>query len=113
MSATTEQHPTQRPTFATSADAVRQFESQGEIPPGTPGFWRVWGAQPRHIETGDLVLSVNAETGDQEWDLIVDTFTAKAAPLRIGVETPEGRITIGALTPVIVLRWGTHHDLAR
>lgn len=47
--------------YKTSAEAQEAFENQGSITPGTEGFWRVWGAQVRHIQIGDLVASKNGD----------------------------------------------------
>lgn len=94
----------------TTAEAVAQFEAQGALVPPTLGWWKVWGAQVRHIQPGDLVATL--VDGDLAWDLVRDTFTAKSAPLREGFITDEGRFTLGALVPIVLMRWGTHHMLA-
>lgn len=92
----------------TSIEAVAEFEVQGRISPGTEGWWQVWGATPQHIRPGDLVLV----QGEKGWTLILDTFTAKAAPLRVGLVDESGKWTLGALCPVAVVRKGTHNTLA-
>lgn len=84
------------------------IEAQGSLAPGTAGYWKLWGAQPRHIRPGDVVLLAP----DAEFELVDDTFTAKAAPVRVGLVINGERCTIGALCPVIVLRQGTHNTLA-
>jgi hypothetical protein len=93
--------------FTTTAQAMASFESQGKLLPGTGGWWRVYGATPKDIRKGDLVLSQGNYA-----DLILDTFEAKAAPLRFGFVSDDGRFTIGALASVIVLRLGTRNTLA-
>lgn len=96
--------------FATSAEAQAAWEAQERLQPGTPGFWKVWGASVHHVRPGDLVLS---KVGDEvQVDLVQDLFPAKAAPCRVGFVVDGERVTIGALVPVIVLRWGTKNTLA-
>lgn len=96
--------------FLTSDFASATFEAQGPIAPGTEGFWKVWGAQVRTIRPGDLILTKDGD--DFRWDLILDTFDAKASGLRRGFVSDAGKFTLGALAPVQVLRWGTHNTLA-
>jgi hypothetical protein len=92
----------------TSTEAWAQAEAQGTLQPGEQGWWKVWGARAANVQPGDLLLLAG-----QEPTLIADTFTAKAAPMRIGLVSAEGeRFTIGALADVIVLRPGTHNTLA-
>jgi hypothetical protein len=105
--------------FTTSSDALAAFEAQGACPAGTEGFWKVYGAQVRHIRAGDLIATKSSEEEEVQWILILDTFEAKAAPLRRGfISDPdsgtdaEGAFTLGALSPVVVLRWGTCATLA-
>jgi hypothetical protein len=94
-----------------SAAAYAEFAAQGPIPPGTPGWWQVWGAQVRHIRPGDLVIS---KAGDEvlEASFIQDTYLAKASPLRWGVLVEDRRMTFGALTAIVLLRRDTHNLLA-
>ena len=96
--------------YDTTAEAVASFEAQGRLEPGQEGWWKVWGAAVRHVQVGDLILT--QVDGEPKWDLIVDTFEASAAPLRRGLASDTGRFTLGALAPVIVLRWGTKNTLA-
>lgn len=97
--------------FTSSADAFASFEAQGSLAPGSEGFWKVWGAQVRHILPGDLVLTLLDD--EVKADLVADLFEAKAHPVRQGFISAEGdRFTLGALLPVIVLRWDTHNILA-
>lgn len=97
--------------ITTTTAARTAFEGQGEIAPGTQGYWKVWGARPCDIRTGDLIMTKDGD--DVRYDLILDRFAAKAAPIRQGLVNAEGeQFTLGALTPVIVLRPGTHHTLA-
>lgn len=94
--------------MTTTAEALAEFEAQGAIQPGTPGWWKVWGARPQHIRKGDLLLLPENGT-----ELIADTFVAKAAPLRFGFVNAEGdRFTIGALAPIVLLRRSDHNVLA-
>lgn len=95
----------------TTSEAVAQFNDQGRIPPGTPGWWRVWGASVQDIAPGDLVATLS--DGELSWSLVHELFTARAYPLRHGLVTDGGeRFTLGALVPVVVLRRGTHHVLS-
>jgi hypothetical protein len=84
------------------------IEAQGRMEPGTTGYWKVWGARPHNVRPGDVVLLA---PGD-EFELVEDTFTAKAAPMRVGLVIDGERLTIGALCPIIVLRHGDHNTLA-
>ena len=96
--------------FVSSPEAGAHFEGQGHMPAGTPGFWKVYGASVADVRPGDLLIT-KGET-DFHYDLIADTFESEAAPLRRGLVNAEGdRFTLGALCPVIVLRWGTHATL--
>jgi hypothetical protein len=90
--------------------AWAEVEAQGVLKPGEPGWWKVWGATPRHIQPGDLVLSIEGETFTL--NLIEDTYLAKNSPLRVGVVIEGTRMTFGALTEIILLRKGTHNFLA-
>lgn len=96
---------------ATPAECIAAFEAQDRLEPGTPGYWKVWGAKVRHIRTGDILLS---KDGDKVvTDYITGTFESKAAPVRVGLLDAEGnKFTLGALTPVVIVRWATHHILA-
>lgn len=97
--------------FSSSADAAAYFATHEGLAPGTEGFWKVWGARVSSIREGDLVLIPGDE--GSSFSLITGTFAAKAAPMRRGLIDPEhGEFTLGALCPVIVLRWGTHNTLA-
>ena len=93
-----------------SEEAWTTFSLQGAIAPGTTGWWKLWGASVRDIRTGDLVLVKAGEA--QEVILVDGTFTAKAAPLRLGFRAGGEEFTLGALNPVVVLRHGTGHKLA-
>lgn len=98
--------------FARTTDAVAAFEAQEQLQPGTEGWWKVWGAKAHHIRPGDLVLS-KKDDGEVEYTLVFDLFPSKAAPLRVGVVTDDGKqYTFGALQPIIVLRWTDHNTLA-
>jgi hypothetical protein len=91
--------------------AVTEFETQGKLEAGTEGWWQVWGASPHHIKGGDIILTKGS--GDDIDTLYVeDTFTAKAAPMRVGIVINGNKETLGALCPIILLRRGTHNTLA-
>jgi len=64
----------------------------------------------RDIRAGDLVLWSDGEK--QEACLVTETYRAKNHPLRWGVVVEGERVTFGALTPIVVLRRGTHHTLS-
>lgn len=94
-----------------ASTAIAELEAQDRLEPGTPGWWKVWGATPRDIRSGDIIMH---KDGDQVvTEYVEDTFTAKAAPLRIGYVINDGqRFTLGALTPIVLLRKGTHNTLS-
>lgn len=91
----------------TTAEAVAEFEAQGAIDPGTEGWWRVWGAQPRHIRPGDLVVDADG------WFLVTEAGPSTNG-LQFGVVTAEGeRFWFGLLHRVNVVRRGTKNTLAK
>jgi hypothetical protein len=93
-----------------TATAVAEFEAQGVLQPGDEGWWKVWGAGTRHIRPGDIVM--HKCDGEVLTEYVTDTFTAKAAPLRVGVVIGGERVTLGALVPIVLLRRGTRNTLA-
>lgn len=93
-------------------DAVARFEAQGKLQPGDEGYWKVWGARPRHIRAGDIVMSKNDGDDSVETYEVEELFLAKAHPMRIGLVVKGERTTIGALCPIVLVRWGTHNMLA-
>jgi hypothetical protein len=101
--------------FKTTAEAVAAFESQGVLQPGETGWWKVWGANPHTIRTGDLVMFKH--DNEYETNLITGTFVSNAHPLRVGLvsdacEFEDGKFTLGAFGPVVVVRWGDRNTLA-
>lgn len=96
------------PDHLRSATTVALLERMGQLQPGEPGLWKVWGARVADIRPGDVVLDDPA--GD--FFEVEALFEAKAAPLRVGIVVAGERQTLGAMCPVIVLRWGTGHTLA-
>jgi hypothetical protein len=97
---------------AAAEAAWAAFAAQGRIAPGTPGWWQVWGAGPHHIRPGDLVLWADHKTKAQECLLVEDTYESSAAPVRVGLVVDGKRSSLGALTPIIILRQDTRHRLA-
>ena len=95
-----------------SAEALAQFEAQGTLQPGEEGWWKVWGANVHSVRKGDLVLSTSSVTGKVVADLVEDTFVSKSYPMRGGLIADGKEFTLGALTNIIVVRWGTHNTLA-
>ena len=93
-----------------SAEALAQFEAQGTLQPGEEGWWKVWGANVHSVRPGDLVMS--KVDGEVVTDLVEDTFKANAYPMRAGFVIDGAKCTFGALTNVIVVRWGTKNTLA-
>jgi hypothetical protein len=87
-----------------------ELEAQPRMEPGTEGWWQVWGACVRDIRPGDAVAF--AHDGVTEWHYVEDTFVAKNAPIRWGIVEDGERYTLGAFTPIALLRRGTHHTLA-
>lgn len=67
------------------------IEEQSILQPGEPGYWKVWGARPGHIRSGDVVLLAP----DGEFEFVEETFTAKASPVRVGLVINGERCTIG------------------
>jgi hypothetical protein len=85
--------------------------NMSRLQPGEYGMWQVWGACPDDIRPNDLVLF-----SDGASFTVADTFRPRAWPCRIGFTTydvnPDGqRLTVGRLSPVGLMRPGTHHTL--
>jgi hypothetical protein len=93
-----------------SVTARTQWASQGALQPGTQGWWEVWGASPRHIKPGDLLVDI--EDGETCVSYIQDTYIPKNSPLRVGLVIDDARVNIGALCPIVLLRQGSHNFLA-
>ena len=85
--------------------ATETLEAQGELQPGDQGYWKVWGARPNDIRVGDIVMTDGSE------DQVAEIDRSDIVRVRI-VTTTGDRFSLGALCPVIVLRWGTHNTLA-
>lgn len=89
--------------------AIDELEAQPVLQPGESGWWKVWGAQPRHIQAGDIILL--DPVGD--WIEVKGLFPSKAAPVRVGlIDANDAMFTIGALCPIVLMRRGTHNMLA-
>lgn len=97
--------------FTSTADAAAHFEAQGSCPPGTEGFWQVWGARAYHARPGDL-LATSGEGDALKYDLLAEVDTS--TPVRTKFTNAEGEVfNIGNLFPgLVLLRWDTHHTLA-
>lgn len=96
---------------ATPAEALAAFEAQPALQAGTEGFWEVWGAQPRHARVGDIIIS-KGEGGVVHTDYVTGTFTAKSLG-RQGLLDANGEVfTMGHLSRIVLVRWGTHGTLA-
>lgn len=92
--------------------AVAAVETMPAKEPGTMGFWQVWGARPQDLRPGDVLLCKIGDTGEVATDYIAERFIAKSAA-RVGFINQDGkRLTIGALAPVVIVRWGTHATLS-
>lgn len=98
------------------------LEDQGALEPGQDGYWKVFGAMAYDVQQGDLVMVgwKDRETGETG----VDQYQVAAlAPredqpfmdqVRPRFRSPSGEFfTIGALQPIQLVRWGTHHVLAK
>lgn len=90
----------------TSAEALAQLEAQPVLQPGEAGWWKVWGASPRDIRAGDIVITTS------ETFYVDDVYIAKAAPMRIGIVVDGEHQTIGALCPIVLVRQGTKNTLS-
>jgi hypothetical protein len=88
-----------------------RLNAQGEIAPGTEGWWRVFGARAQDVRPGDMVVTASCEFKVQEraprgnGDL-----RDVAVPRFLG--TDGQYYYLGALQAIAVLRYGTKHTLA-
>lgn len=99
------------------------LDAQGELEPGTEGWWKVWGASVTDIRAGDLVMAIRPAYKGRPAEIlefeITDAITPdggmadQCAP-RFKTTRPEPHdvIRLGMLMRVAVLRRGTHHTLA-
>ena len=94
----------------TGAEAIAQFEAQPVLQPGEPGWWKVWGASPRDIRAGDIVIAKT--DGRVETFYVENTFLAKTHPIRIGMVVNGEQCTIGVLAPIALVRQGTKNMLS-
>lgn len=102
--------------YKTTEEAVKAFEGQKVLQPGEPGWWKIWGASVRNIQTGDLV-AMRGKGDEVIYHLISGTFEAKASGLRRGFisdncEFEGGKFTLGLLCPIVLFRQETHNTLA-
>jgi hypothetical protein len=96
----------------TGQEAIDHVKTMPAKQPGTEGFWEVWGARPHHLRPGDILVSKVRGTDEVEIDFVADLFPAKS-PARQGfVNQDAEQFTVGILSPVVILRWGTHGTLA-
>jgi hypothetical protein len=96
-------------TDPTPGPITTLLDAQGVLAPGQPGYWQVWGADARHIQAGDLVLSKTPD-GVMHEDVILE---AGRRPIGAYVLTEAGEdFTLGALVRIVILRQGTHNTLA-
>lgn len=94
----------------TAAVALAELEAQPRLEPGTPGWWRVWGARVDDIRPGDIVM-VKTANDEVETLFIEDTFPAKSIA-RYGIVVGGERSTLGRLCPIVLVRRGTHNTLS-
>jgi len=103
--------------------ADERISAQPAMEPGTEGYWKVWGARVADVRPGDLVmLKYSDEPGTvfsyvvgervrrpeyQGRPVLMDTVRPKFSDQVTGEE-----FTIGAMQPIVLLRWGTHNTLA-
>ena len=104
---TTDRTPILCPGPASQA-AWDEFDAQGPIPPGTPGWWRVWAGNVSRIRPGDLVMCKTAE--DLAEAFLVEDVN-RANPLRLGILVEGTWQSIGLLCPIVLLRQGTRNTL--
>lgn len=90
--------------------SVATYETQPRLEPGTPGWWRVYGARPQDIRIGDLVVFT---------DETVEVATIREAKSGCGVfittvgDSWLNGFTLGYLNrSFAVVRQGTHNMLA-
>jgi hypothetical protein len=93
--------------MTTSAEVRAVVFAQPAKEPGTPGWWRVWGASVQDILPGDFVFTKD----DQDGFLVTETFVAKSIVKR-GIVVDGERQTIGLGCPIYLLRQGTHNTLS-
>lgn len=90
----------------TTADVKAEINRQTVLQPGESGWWRVWGSSPQDMRAGDYVLMPDDEF------YVQDTYQAKAHPLRYGIVVDGERMTVGALSTVVIFRRGTKNTLS-
>jgi len=85
---------------------IEEFEAQGVLQPGEPGWWKVWGASVQDVRAGDIVIT---RTGTFHVEAL---FEAKSVA-RQGIVVNGQPQTIGRMFgPIVVVRKGTHNTLA-
>lgn len=98
-----------------SCDTARKiYDENNDHPkqPGEAGYWQVWGATVHHVQPGDLMMSRN-DDGSINVDYVEDVYTPKNHPLRWGFIVAGKKVTLGAFTPITVMRPSTHNLLAK
>jgi hypothetical protein len=81
--------------------------------PGTWGFWEVWGAVPRDLRPGDVLLCKVRDTDETSVDYVAEVVGLGPSGARLNYVNQDGKtMSIGLLAPVVVVRWGTHGTLS-
>lgn len=88
------------------------------LEPGSPGYWRVYGARADDIRPGDLVMSGWADDDGikrhAEYDVVdLAPWGDLRDSLRVRFLTTTGQhASVGRMQPMALLRQGTHGTLA-
>jgi hypothetical protein len=101
-------------------DAQRAANGGEPLEPGTPGYWKVWGAMGRDIQPGDLVMVKYRDT-EEILEFEVQDFKpypndSLIGTLRDRFLATDGRVfSVGKMHShhaIVVFRKGTHNTLA-
>ena len=89
------------------------LNKQGILAPGEHGYWRVWGADARHIRPDDLLL-VRWTNADQSHEITEHKVLLVEEHLcgRRVLDTQGQTFLVGYLGTIVLLREGTKNTLA-
>lgn len=79
--------------------AIEEISNQGNLQPGTEGWWPVWGASVLEVQVGDVVI--DSSGAYEVYGMLGSTLTKR------GFSTSEGEIWAGFLARIKILRKGT------
>jgi hypothetical protein len=98
-----------------------RLDGQGQLQPGTEGYWPVHGARATDIRPGDLVMAGWKDRDNPEIihhaEYEVTEMASFDAPamntIRVRFIATTGKFaSVGMLQPIALARWGTHRTLA-